>query len=57
MVCSDCDSEFHVVCLMMSRADVGCIKTGVIIWRCQKCYEIRRKNMRLESDAVEGKTR
>lgn len=55
LACSDCARDFHGTCLKMSKADVECITADGMIWRCQTCAETRRKSLRFESDAEEGK--
>ncbi|XP_054290921.1 uncharacterized protein LOC129005905 [Macrosteles quadrilineatus] len=39
----------------MAKADVECITADGIPWRCQPCGETRRKSMRFEAEAEEGK--
>ncbi|XP_054259306.1 uncharacterized protein LOC128984047 [Macrosteles quadrilineatus] len=39
----------------MSKADVDCITSEGMVWRCQPCGDTRRKSLRFESDAQEGK--
>lgn len=56
VVCNDCSKEFHASCLRMSKADIDCITADGLVWRCSSCASTRRKSMRLESDADEGKT-
>lgn len=53
--CSDCEREFHGSCLKMSKADVECITADGMVWRCKPCSETRRKSLRFESDAEQGK--
>lgn len=55
LVCCDCNGEFHAVCLKMSKADVDCITVDGLVWRCADCGANRRKSMRFESEASEGK--
>lgn len=55
MACSDCERDFHGSCLKMSKADMDCITADGLVWRCQPCAETRRKSMRFESEAEEGK--
>lgn len=52
--CNDCKREFHASCLGMSKADVDCIKTDDLVWRCKNCAATRRKSMRFESQGCEG---
>lgn len=53
--CTDCAREFHGSCLKMSKADIDCVTTDGLVWRCQPCSETRRKSLRFESAAEEGK--
>lgn len=53
--CSDCESDFHGSCLKMSKADVDCITADGMNWRCTPCAEKRRKSLRFESVAGDGK--
>lgn len=53
--CSDCEKEFHGACLKMSKADVECITVDGMVWRCRPCSETRRKSLKFESDAEQGK--
>ncbi|XP_046686134.1 uncharacterized protein LOC124371822, partial [Homalodisca vitripennis] len=39
----------------MSKADVECVTADNLVWRCQPCASERRKSMRFESQATEGK--
>lgn len=55
MTCTDCSRDFHAACLKMSKADIECIKADDLVWRCGDCAQSRRKSMRLESQANEGK--
>lgn len=55
LVCNDCNGEFHASCLKMSKADVECITSDGLVWMCLPCYSNRRKSMRFESEANEGK--
>lgn len=55
LVCNDCNGEFHASCLKMSKADVECITSDGLVWRCLPCNSSRRKSMRFESEATGGK--
>lgn len=39
----------------MSKADVECVTTDNLVWRCQPCASQRRKSMRFDSQVTEGK--
>ncbi|XP_046662820.1 uncharacterized protein LOC124355705 [Homalodisca vitripennis] len=39
----------------MSKADIDCIKADDLVWRCNDCNTDRRKSMRFEAEAGEGK--
>lgn len=54
LMCTDCKLDFHGTCLKMSKADVECITSGELVWRCNNCASSRRKSMRFESEAAEG---
>lgn len=53
--CCDCKKDFHGSCLKMSKADVECITGEGIVWRCEPCAATRRKSLRFDSEAQEGK--
>lgn len=53
--CCDCVSEFHASCVKMTKADVDFITADELPWRCSNCEETRRRSMRFELDANEGK--
>ncbi|KAG8261725.1 hypothetical protein J6590_066787 [Homalodisca vitripennis] len=55
VTCSDCKTDFHAVCLKFSKADVDCITQDGMVWRCKNCAAERRKSMRFESEAGEGR--
>lgn len=55
VVCSDCEKVFHAQCMKMSKADVEVLTTEQLPWRCDPCAADRRRSMRLESRAEDGK--
>lgn len=55
LVCIGCHGEFHASCLKKSKAAVECITSDGMVWRCSPCKSSRRKSMRFESEATEGK--
>ncbi|XP_046662165.1 uncharacterized protein LOC124355198 [Homalodisca vitripennis] len=55
LTCFDCKRDFHAACLKYSKADVDCLNEEGLVWRCKDCQSTRRKSMRLESAADEGK--
>lgn len=55
LTCGDCKRDFHASCLKYSKADVDCLNEEGLVWRCKDCQSTRRKSMRFESSADEGK--
>ncbi|XP_046680823.1 uncharacterized protein LOC124367765 isoform X2 [Homalodisca vitripennis] len=55
LVCNDCSKEFHGTCMRMNKADLDWITADGLTWRCQECSETRRKSLRFDSAAQEGK--
>lgn len=53
--CSDCKLEFHAQCHNYSKADVECLTTEGLPWRCKPCGETRRKSLRFDAGVQEGK--
>ncbi|KAG8312199.1 hypothetical protein J6590_028432 [Homalodisca vitripennis] len=45
---------FHGICLRMSKADLDCITSEGLVWRCQPCSVTRRKSLKFDSEAQEG---
>ncbi|XP_046677353.1 uncharacterized protein LOC124365416 [Homalodisca vitripennis] len=55
VTCSVCKTDVHAVCLKFSKADVDCITQDGMVWRCKNCAAERRKSMRFELEAGEGR--
>lgn len=55
LTCDDCKCEFHAACFKYSKADVDCLSAEGLKWRCKDCAATRRKSMRFEAAAAEGK--
>lgn len=53
--CSDCKNVFHAQCYKMSKAEVECLTADELPWRCTHCAATRRKSLRFDVDAQEGK--
>lgn len=53
--CNDCEHEFHASCFKYSKADVECVTKDGMVWRCTECQGTRRRSMRFEAAAAEGK--
>lgn len=53
-MCSDCDADFHALCVKMSKADMSCLSSEVLSWRCLLCAEASRHSMRLEAHTADG---
>lgn len=53
--CSDCARDFHAACCDMSKADVDCITSDGLPWRCDPCAKHRRKSLRFDAEVQDGK--
>ncbi len=53
--CSDCGGDFHAACFKYSKADVENVTAEGLAWRCTECAAVRRKSMRFETAASDGK--
>lgn len=45
---------YHGACVEMSKADIECITSDSLPWRCPPCAKSRRASMRFESQLTEG---
>lgn len=52
--CDECRRDFHASCCKMSKADVDCLTSEGLIWRCSVCAVERRRSLRVESKLLEG---
>lgn len=52
--CHECNKDYHGKCLNMSKADIECLSTDGLVWRCKPCAAERRRSMRFESQVTEG---
>lgn len=57
LTCNDCSREFHPGCpkQKVSKADIDYMNNEGIVWRCDGCDGERRKSLRFDSVASEGK--
>jgi hypothetical protein len=53
--CSDCNKVFHAGCVNMSKADIDCLTSEKLPWRCLSCSKVRRQSMMLDVTAEDGK--